>query len=122
MRRRASSRQRQVVQRPRTIDHAAKPATATPISPFPNGGPAPCPRITDEPRTASAPPPLAKRIRQLVSTEPFEDAIASMGMVSVFLLLSEATDPLQALDGLAAKMRQMLIEAKRKDEAARLVH
>ena len=43
-------------------------------------------------------------------------------MVTVSLLLSETDDPLKALDGLASLMREMLIEAKRKDEAERSVH
>jgi hypothetical protein len=40
-------------------------------------------------------------------------------MVTVSLLLSEARNPLEAL---ASRMREMLIEAKRKDGAERSVH
>ena len=40
----------------------------------------------------------------------------------VCLLLAEARDPLGALDGFASQIREMLIEAKRKDEAERSAH
>jgi len=71
---------------------------------------------------ADDPLTLGRRIFQLVWCEPFEHAIASLGKVTVSLLLAEADDPLKAFDGLASLMREMLVEAQRKDEVEHSVH
>ena len=57
------------------------------------------------------PPSLGGRIFQTVCDEPLEDAIASPGKVAVCLLLADARDPLEALDGFALQVREMLIAA-----------
>ena len=76
----------------------------------------------DAPTAVGQATPLRRRIFELVLCEPFEDAIASLGMVMVTLLLAETHDPLEVFDGLAVRLRETLIDAKRRDEADRCIH
>ncbi len=111
---------KRLAQESRAIDRSATTEAKRAI-PVPVGGPAPCLTTTDQARAVDKPPALASRIVDLISAEPIDRAIASLGLVTVFLL-SEAGDPLQALDDLSAKLRGFLIAEKREDELERLVH
>ena len=80
----------------------------------------PVPLIGQHPLTG--PPELGRRIFELVYDQPFEEAIPSLGMVIVCLLLAETRDPVEAADAFAVLLRQLVADARRKgsDDATSL--
>jgi hypothetical protein len=62
-------------------------------------------------------PELGMRIIRLIDGEPFEEAVASLGLALVFLLFTNLDDPLEAFDSLALRLRQALNEELGGNEA-----
>jgi hypothetical protein len=60
------------------------------------------------------PPELGRRIFALVCDKPFHQALPSLGMVIACLLLTEARDPVEAVDDFAVLLRQLVVDARRK--------